>query len=189
VDLADDPDRDALLSSCKSGPLPGQAGSDYEDIMGWHGRGLYTGAGRRRSCNRSHGGGAEGVPAEQQRGGSGGTPPDSRIEAFREALADDFNTPRALAEVSELVAEANREEIPGAPEAVREMLELVGLGTLTQPDEGVEADQRAVELMAEREEARAAKDFERADAIRDELAALGWEVRDSADGPTLVPRP
>ena len=36
--------------------------------------------------------------------------------------------------------------------------------------------------MVERQEARAAKDFARADEIRDELAALGWEVRDSADG-------
>ena len=42
--------------------------------------------------------------------------------------------------------------------------------------------------MVEREAARAAKDFARADAIRDELAALGWEVRDSADGPRLVPK-
>ena len=40
--------------------------------------------------------------------------------------------------------------------------------------------------MAERQEARAAKDFARADEIRDELAELGWEVRDSADGPRLV---
>ena len=39
-------------------------------------------------------------------------------ESFREALADDFNTPRALAQVFELVGEANREEVPGAPEAV-----------------------------------------------------------------------
>ena len=36
--------------------------------------------------------------------------------------------------------------------------------------------------MQEREEARAAKDFERADEIRDELAEMGWEVRDSAEG-------
>jgi cysteinyl-tRNA synthetase len=42
--------------------------------------------------------------------------------------------------------------------------------------------------MTEREEARKAKDFQRADAIRDELAELGWEVRDSADGPSLVPK-
>jgi cysteinyl-tRNA synthetase len=44
------------------------------------------------------------------------------------------------------------------------------------------------ELMMERERARAAKDFARADEIRDELAALGWVVRDSADGPRLVPK-
>jgi cysteinyl-tRNA synthetase len=42
--------------------------------------------------------------------------------------------------------------------------------------------------MAEREEARAAKDFGRADEIRDQLAEMGWTVRDSADGPKLVPR-
>ena len=60
---------------------------------------------------------------------SGGEP-ERRLEAFREALADDFNTPRAMAEVFELVAEANRDEVPGAVEAVAEMLELVGLGTL-----------------------------------------------------------
>ena len=37
--------------------------------------------------------------------------------------------------------------------------------------------------MVEREEARAAKDFARADEIRDRLAEMGWEVRDSAEGP------
>ena len=40
--------------------------------------------------------------------------------------------------------------------------------------------------MAEREQARADRDFARADELRDELAALGWEVRDTADGPRLV---
>ena len=57
-----------------------------------------------------------------------GVPRTSRLEAFREALADDFNTPRAMAEVFELVGEANRGEVPGRAEAVAEMLELVGLG-------------------------------------------------------------
>jgi cysteinyl-tRNA synthetase len=114
----------------------------------------------------------------------------ARLEAFKDALADDFNTPRAMAEVFELVGEANREdELPGAVEAVAEMLVLVGLATLTQQEEGGEADEDAAHLMAEREEARVAKDFARADAIRDELAAMGWEIRDSADGPRLVPKP
>ena len=68
------------------------------------------------------------------------------------------------------------------------MLELVGLGSLTQPDEGAEADEEAEKLLGERQAARAAKDFERADEIRDRLAELGWEVRDSAEGAKLVPR-
>ena len=78
----------------------------------------------------------EGVPSEQQRGGSAGDPPDARLESFREALADDFNTPRAMAEVFELVGEANREEIPGASEALAEMLELVGLESLAEAEQG-----------------------------------------------------
>ncbi|MET0305221.1 MAG: DALR domain-containing protein, partial [Solirubrobacterales bacterium] len=110
----------------------------------------------------------------------------SRLASFRDALADDFNTPRAMAEVFELVAEANRGEVPGAPEAVREMLGLVGLSTLTQPEKGAETDVEAESLLRERDAARAAKDFARADEIRDRLAELGWEVRDSSDGAKLV---
>ena len=126
------------------------------------------------------------VPSPQKREGSDGTSPDSRIEAFRVALADDFNTPRALAEIFELVGDANRGQVDGAEAALREMLGLLGLGNLAEGEESAGADAEA--LMAERQQARAAKDFGRADAIRDELAALGWEVRDSADGPRLVPR-
>ncbi len=136
-------------------------------------------------------------PSEQQRGGSARPSPESpdnaaasRSESFREALADDFNTPKAMAEVFELVGEANREEVgkDEASEILAEMLDLVGLSSLTQPDEGAEADEGAEKLLEERQVARAAKDFARADEIRDELAALGWEVRDSAEGAKLVPR-
>jgi cysteinyl-tRNA synthetase len=111
-------------------------------------------------------------------------------EAFKAALADDFNTPRALAVIFDLMGAANRGEVDASSAAgeVAAMLEIVGLSTLTQPDEGAEADDRARELMQEREAARAGKDFDRADALRDELAELGWEVRDSAAGPSLVPR-
>jgi cysteinyl-tRNA synthetase len=141
---------------------------------------------REHSIGRDPGEG----PPEQQRGGSVGPSPDSRREAFREALADDFNTPRAMAEVFELVAEANREEAPRseAVEALAEMLGLVGLSSLTQPDKGAEADAEAQTLMDEREAARAEKDFERADEIRERLAELGWEVRDLAEGAKLVPK-
>lgn len=129
---------------------------------------------------------AGGVPPSQSHGGSSGTPPASRREAFFAALADDFNTPRAMAEVFELVGEANRGEVPGAAEAVHEMLDVLGLGNLAADEDG--ADAEAQELMLERERARGEKDFARADEIRDRLAELGWEVRDSAEGPRLVSR-
>jgi cysteinyl-tRNA synthetase len=113
--------------------------------------------------------------------------PTARLEAFKDALADDFNTPRAMAEVFELVGEANREDdLPGAAVTVARMLDLVGLGTLAEGD--ADTDPEAEQLLQERQDARAAKDFARADQIRDRLAELGWEVRDSADGPRLVRR-
>ncbi|HEY2740416.1 MAG TPA: DALR domain-containing protein, partial [Thermoanaerobaculia bacterium] len=116
----------------------------------------------------------------------GESDPGARRELFLNALADDFNTPRALAQVFELVGDANREEVPGAPETVRDMLSILGLESIAHPEEG--AGEEAEALMREREEARAEKDFARADEIRDELAALGWTVRDSAEGPSLVPK-
>jgi cysteinyl-tRNA synthetase len=91
-----------------------------------------------------------------------------------------------MAEVFELVGEANRGEVSGAVEAVREMLELLGLGSLAEVEEAVGS--KAEALMAERERARAERDFARADEIRDRLAELGWEVRDSPDGPRLIAR-
>ena len=109
-----------------------------------------------------------------------------RVESFLDALADDFNTPRAFAALAEIVAEGNRRELPGARGALEDLLPLLGLDSLLAADEG--ADPEAERLLAERQEARAAKDFERSDAIRDELAALGWEVRDEAGGARLVRR-
>jgi cysteinyl-tRNA synthetase len=147
---------------------------------------------RLRNFFREHEGAGKGEPGEvspsRTAGGSVETSPGSRLEGFRNALADDFNTPRAMAEIFELVGEANRREVDRveAVAVLSEMLELLGLGSLAESEEGAGATAEA--LMVEREAARGAKDFARADAIRDELAALGWEVRDSADGPRLVPK-
>jgi len=110
----------------------------------------------------------------------------ARREQFLEALADDFNTPRAIAAVFELVAEGNRRELSGARAALEELLPLLGLEALLDADEP--ADPEAERLLAARESARAERDFERADRIRDELAGLGWEVRDTAHGARLVRR-
>jgi cysteinyl-tRNA synthetase len=118
-----------------------------------------------------------------------GTDPfvEARREAFLDALADDFNTPRAMAELFDLVAEGNRRPLPGARRVLGELLAVVGLEGLAQAD-GAPADPDAERLLGEREQARAERDFERADRIRDELAQRGWEVRDTAGGARLVRR-
>ena len=110
---------------------------------------------------------------------------------FRDALADDFNTPRAMREAFDLVRAVNqRPEDPalaGAGTELAGMLELVGLGSLAAGgDDGPDA--AALKLLEARNTARADKDWARADEIRDQLAGLGWEVRDGADGARLVPR-
>jgi cysteinyl-tRNA synthetase len=107
---------------------------------------------------------------------------------FLGALRDDFNTPAAMAEIFSWVRDANRrldsgEEVGGAA-LLKELLTLVGLESIFDAD-STEADSAALALLDQRQEARAAKDFERADALRDELLALGWEIRDTAEGPQL----
>ena len=109
-----------------------------------------------------------------------------RREAFLDALAEDFNTPQAFAVLFEIIAEGNRRDLPGARGVLTELLPLLGLDSLLAGEEA--APEEAQRLLAEREEARSAKDFERADSLRDQLAEMGWEVRDEAGGARLVPR-
>jgi cysteinyl-tRNA synthetase len=109
-----------------------------------------------------------------------------RRQAFLDALADDFNTPQAFAVLFEIVAEGNRRELSGAREVLAELLPLLGLDSLLAEEERAPAE--AQQLMAERQEAREARDFERADSLRDQLAEMGWEVRDEAGGARLVKR-
>jgi len=62
---------------------------------------------------------------------------------------------------------------------------VLGLERLLEEDG--EVDEDALRLVREREDARLARDFGRADAARDELLRRGWEVRDTPEGPVLVP--
>jgi cysteinyl-tRNA synthetase len=109
-------------------------------------------------------------------------------ERFFDALADDFNTPAALAALFDWIAEANRRidagEPIGAGEQLGEMLYAIGQERLLETEDG--ADDEAQRLLDEREHARAARDFATADARRDQLAELGWVVRDTPQGPQLV---
>jgi cysteinyl-tRNA synthetase len=107
-------------------------------------------------------------------------------QAFLDALADDFKTPQAFAAIFEIVAEGNRRDLPGAREVLEELLPLLGLDSLLSEEEAAPAE--AEELLAQRQEARAARDFDRADSLRDQLAEMGWEVRDESGGARLVRR-
>jgi cysteinyl-tRNA synthetase len=114
---------------------------------------------------------------------------DQFVAPFFDALADDFNTPQARAVLFEWVGEANRRIDAGeavGPGRVGEMLYALGLESLLEADD--EAPEELRRLAAERDEARAARDFERADAIRDRLAGEGWEIRDTPEGAQLVRR-
>jgi cysteinyl-tRNA synthetase len=66
------------------------------------------------------------------------------------------------------------------------MLAVLALDHLLDVEQ-VEAPEEAHALLRQREAARADRDWARADAIRDQLRELGWEVRDGAGGPELLP--
>jgi cysteinyl-tRNA synthetase len=106
---------------------------------------------------------------------------------FLDALADDFNTPQALAAVAEWIREANRRGDGVGDADLREMLALLALeGLLDEDSEGAGAAEDVRELLRQREEAREQRDFARADGLRDRIRAAGWEVRDGPRGPELV---
>ena len=111
---------------------------------------------------------------------------DGVRERFFDALARDFNTAEALAALNEWLREATggRWEHPGDSH-LRTMLSVLGLESLLDVDE--QAPQEVQSLAAQRELARAERDFAEADRLREEIAARGWEVRDGAGGFQLLP--
>jgi cysteinyl-tRNA synthetase len=107
-------------------------------------------------------------------------------DSFFDALARDFNTAEALAVLNEWLREASsRERDAPGDSHLREMLGVLGLETLLAPDEQAPEDVR--KLAGLRERARGERDFAAADRLRDEIAGLGWVVRDGADGFELLP--
>ena len=122
----------------------------------------------------------------------GGEARDSGVQA---ALADDLNSPEALAELSRLASEANsaadRKDETAMADARANLLaagELLGLLAQSPQDweQGGDQDENARidALVQARVDARTAKDWAEADRIRDELAAEGIEIMDGAGGST-----
>jgi cysteinyl-tRNA synthetase len=107
-------------------------------------------------------------------------------ERFFDALANDFNTPAALAAAFDWVREANRASEPAGDADLRTMLGVLGLANLLEVS--LEAPPDAVRELAEaRDRAREAGDYGEADRLREAIRAQGWEVRDGPSGAELLP--
>jgi cysteinyl-tRNA synthetase len=108
------------------------------------------------------------------------------LAAFHARMDDDMDTPGALAGVFELVTAAHSaadagNEVEGRRLAGTAALILAALGVPLRAEQ-VEVDEESARLVAERDVARAARDFARADALRDELVGRGWTVEDTPTG-------
>ncbi len=109
---------------------------------------------------------------------------DQSLEAMVAALQDDLNTPTALAILSAFATEAEDHLISTAEvEHFRDLLtaldELFGLSLANRHD--IADDQKA--LIAEREQARQAKDWAKSDELRTKLTGQNIAVRDTPHGP------
>ena len=108
--------------------------------------------------------------------------------AFGDALDDDLNISGALAAVFDFVRLTNKLldeddlSAEGAQRAIGLLDRLDGVTGLLGDAPGLEAPPDVLERVKARQEARRSKDFARADALRDELAASGWIVEDTPDG-------
>jgi cysteinyl-tRNA synthetase len=123
--------------------------------------------------------------------GLAGEPDAVSVEAFRVAMDSDLDTPAAVALLFGLVGQANTaldagDSVTSAPLAAAafEICRAVGLVLNAG---GGEVPAEILERAHARDEARAAKDWAAADAIRDELTAAGWLVEDTADGTQVRP--
>lgn len=127
----------------------------------------------------------------QELAGSGSAPADAKfLDAFTTALDDDLNVAAGWGVVFEWVSEMNRLLAAGqlsplqaasALAAWQQVDSVLGLGRKA----GVEAPPEITALLEQRQAARKAKDFQRADAVRDELKAKGWLIEDTPKGPKL----
>ncbi|MBQ0025762.1 MAG: cysteine--tRNA ligase [Lachnospiraceae bacterium] len=109
------------------------------------------------------------------------------IEKFEAAMDDDFNTADAIAAVFELVKYINtgiasampKEAAAAASELLTELCDILGINTEVETEE---LDTQVEALIAERQQARADKNYARADEIRNQLAEMGIVLEDTKEG-------
>ena len=101
------------------------------------------------------------------------------LRQFTERMDDDLNTPGAMEVLFTTVTRFNSSRDPALAAAVHEMARSVGLELHAG---STDTDPESADLVRRRDDARANRDWARADALRDELRARGWVVEDGPDG-------
>jgi cysteinyl-tRNA synthetase len=114
--------------------------------------------------------------------------PDA-VAAFTARMEDDLDTPAALAGIFELVTRANTAADRGqgdeALALAAAVVDLAGALGLDLGASDAKVDDEATALAAERDRARQARDYRRADQIRSRLQEMGWIVEDGPEGTIL----
>ncbi len=114
---------------------------------------------------------------------------DKYRQAFIDAMDDDLNTADALGAIYEMVRAINtflssqrsKQAAQLCLDIMLELCEVLGIDVRIEQELSAEV----IELVKRRQEVRAAKDWAAADAIRDELKALGYVVEDTPNGPKV----
>ena len=114
-------------------------------------------------------------------------------EAFEDALDDDLNISAALGFLFETIRETNRALDAGTLDAVgcarlARVVEPHRLACSRSPAKTPAMPPNVSALGEARAQARLAKEWRKSDELRDEIAALGWEVRDTKDGQKITQR-
>jgi len=106
---------------------------------------------------------------------------------FIEAMDDDFNTPQAVAAMFELVREINRGSEKGmdilrAQDMLKELAGVIGFNLQENRKLSAEKEKEIEALIAARSEYRKAREWKKADEVRDRLAAMGVAIEDTPKG-------
>ena len=116
---------------------------------------------------------------------------DELLKPFTEAMDNDLNTALAITAVYDaLKSDANAATKLAAVEAMDQVLSL-GLMDAAKASaekaENTEIPAEVLVLVEARKEARKAKDFAKADELRDQITALGWQIRETRQGTEITP--
>jgi cysteinyl-tRNA synthetase len=121
-----------------------------------------------------------------------GEPDAGVLDQFRSLMNADLDTPGAIDLLFTSVREANTALDGGdtdtAAALAAAVAEIAGAIGLELHGQAASAPPEIQQLAQQRAEARAARDFAAADELRDRIAAAGWTIEDSADGPVLLPQ-